>query len=50
MPINADAVVMYEDTRRSGDYVEVLRPVPPMGNVSRRGEDVRANEVMYRRG
>ncbi|ADN50365.1 gephyrin-like molybdotransferase Glp [Vulcanisaeta distributa] len=50
LPVNADAVVMYEDTRRSGDYIEVLRPVPPMGNVSRRGEDVRANEVMYRRG
>ncbi len=50
LPVNADAVVMYEDTRRSGDYVEVLRPVPPMGNISRRGEDVRANEVMYRRG
>ena len=50
LPINADAVVMYEDTRRSGDYVEILRPVPPMGNVSRRGEDVKANEVMYRRG
>ncbi|MFP3160231.1 MAG: molybdopterin molybdotransferase MoeA [Vulcanisaeta sp.] len=50
LPINADAVVMYEDTRRSGDYVEVLRPVPPMGNVSRRGEDVRAGEVMFRRG
>jgi molybdopterin molybdotransferase len=50
LPINADAVVMYEDTRRIGDYVEILRPVPPMGNVSRRGEDVRANEVMFRRG
>ncbi|MGC9179532.1 MAG: gephyrin-like molybdotransferase Glp [Vulcanisaeta sp.] len=50
LPINADAVVMYEDTRRAGDYVEVLRPVPPMGNVSRRGEDVKANEVMYRKG
>ncbi len=50
LPVNADAVVMYEDTRRSGDFVEVLRPVPPMGNVSRKGEDVKANEVMFRRG
>ncbi len=37
LPINADAVVMYEDSRRSGNLVEVLRPAPPMGNVSRRG-------------
>nr|WP_143701220.1 gephyrin-like molybdotransferase Glp [Vulcanisaeta thermophila] len=50
LPPGADAVVMYEDTRRVGDYVEVLRAVPPMGNVSRRGEDVRAGELMYRRG
>ncbi len=50
LPINADAVVMYEDSRRSGDLVEVLRPAPPMGNVSRKGEDVRSNETMLRRG
>lgn len=50
LPINADAVAMYEDTRRSGDFVEILRPVPPMGNVSRRGEDVRAGEVIFRKG
>jgi molybdopterin molybdotransferase len=50
LPPGADAVVMYEKTRRFGDVVEVLEPVPPLGNVSRVGEDVRAGEVLVRRG
>lgn len=50
MPPGADAVVMYEETRREGDLVEVYRPVPPMANVSRRGEDLRAGEKILSRG
>ncbi len=46
MPPGADAVVMYEDTRRLGDMVEVYRPVPRYANVSRRGEDYRAGETL----
>ncbi|MFP3044855.1 MAG: molybdopterin molybdotransferase MoeA [Thermocladium sp.] len=50
LPSGADAVVMYEDSRLRGEFVEVFRPVAPMGNVSRRGEDVAAGEVVLRRG
>ncbi|MEM4971463.1 MAG: molybdopterin molybdotransferase MoeA, partial [Sulfolobales archaeon] len=51
LPRGADAVVMYEHTRRiDKDAVEIYRPVPPMGNVSRRGEDVRAGEKILARG
>ncbi len=51
LPGGADAVVMYENTKRIGDqYVEIYSPVPPMGNVSRRGEDVSAGEKILSRG
>ncbi len=51
LPRGADAVVMYEHTKRiDRDAVEIYRPVPPMGNVSRRGEDVRAGEKILARG
>lgn len=50
LPEGADAVVMYEKTRRFGELLEVLEPVPPLANVSRVGEDVRRGEVIVRRG
>ncbi|MEN2999909.1 MAG: gephyrin-like molybdotransferase Glp [Acidilobaceae archaeon] len=50
LPPGADAVVMYERTRRSRDILEVMEPVPPFGNVSRVGEDVMEGEVILRRG
>jgi len=51
MPRGADAVVMYENTKRVDENtVEILRPVPPGGNISRRGEDVRAGERILSRG
>ncbi|HWQ17250.1 MAG TPA: gephyrin-like molybdotransferase Glp [Sulfolobales archaeon] len=51
LPRGADAVVMYENTRRiDNQYVEIYAPVPPMGNVSRRGEDVKAGEKILSRG
>lgn len=50
LPPGADAVVMYERTRRMGDTIEVMEPVPPYGNVSRRGEDVEEGELILRTG
>ncbi|MET1124013.1 MAG: gephyrin-like molybdotransferase Glp [Archaeoglobaceae archaeon] len=50
MPKNANAVVMVEHTRRSGDFVEVFKAVPPLKNVSRRGEDVKSGEVVLKKG
>ena len=42
MPEGANAVVMLEHTRLNGNFVEVLKSVTPMKNVSRVGEDIAA--------
>lgn len=50
MPRGSDAAVMIENTRAEGRQVAVLAPVTPGRNVSARGEDVKAGEVVLRRG
>ncbi|MEM2875096.1 MAG: molybdopterin molybdotransferase MoeA [Candidatus Hadarchaeales archaeon] len=50
LPRGADAVVMAENVAEEGRYVHVFSPVTPGKNVSRAGEDVRAGEVVLRRG
>ena len=50
MPAGANAVVMVEDAKEEGDRVLVYAAVAPWQNVSRRGEDVKAGEVVLRRG
>lgn len=50
LPEGADAVVMVEHTEEAGDAVAVLRPVAPEENVVRRGDDVRAGQVVLPAG
>lgn len=50
MPAGADAVVMLEHTRVNGPFIEVLKSVTPMKNVSKRGEDLKAGEVILKKG
>jgi molybdopterin molybdotransferase len=50
LPLNANAVVMYEDTSRIGDKVLIYRSVAEWGNVSRRGEDFEAGSLVVGRG
>ncbi|MEM1672393.1 MAG: molybdopterin molybdotransferase MoeA [Archaeoglobaceae archaeon] len=50
IPKGANAVVMLEFTKLSGDYVEVFRSVPPFKNVSRAGEDVKKGELVLKKG
>ncbi|MFQ5710281.1 MAG: gephyrin-like molybdotransferase Glp [Candidatus Geothermarchaeales archaeon] len=50
MPNGADAVVMYEFSKRFGGEVEIYRPVPRWGNVSRRGEDVKRGNPVLKAG
>lgn len=50
LPRSADAVVMVEYTRAKGKNLEVFAPLTPSKNVSARGEDVKAGEVVLRRG
>jgi molybdopterin molybdotransferase len=50
VPDGADAVVIQEVTRRSGDWVEIERPTSRGRHVRRRGLDFRAGEVLLREG
>ncbi len=50
IPKGADAVVMLEDCEVERDYVKVKRSAPKFANISLKGEDIRAGEVVIRRG
>uniref|UniRef100_A0A7C3MCT8 Molybdopterin molybdenumtransferase MoeA n=1 Tax=Archaeoglobus fulgidus TaxID=2234 RepID=A0A7C3MCT8_ARCFL len=50
MPEGANAVVMLEHTRVNGNFIEILKAVTPLKNVSRRGEDIKEGEVVLRKG
>ncbi len=50
LPPNADAVVMFEDTKFDGLMVQVFRPVSPYQNVSRKGEDFSKGSIVVERG
>jgi molybdopterin molybdotransferase len=49
-PAGADAVVMQEDTRVSGDSIEVLDAVKPWENVRLTGEDVKRGATLATSG
>lgn len=50
MPRGADSVVMAEHVKRGGGVVWVYKPVSFMQNVSRRGEDFQAGELVIAKG
>jgi molybdopterin molybdotransferase len=50
LPYGADAVVMWEHTRESGDVLEVHRPVAPGEHIVTVGEDVREGERVLESG
>lgn len=50
IPPGADAIVRFEDTRREGDWVYVLKEVPPGKDIRRAGEDVKEGELKLRKG
>ena len=45
VPAGADAVVRVEDTRGTGDAVEILAPPADGANIRRAGEDIRARRA-----
>ncbi len=49
MPEGSNAVVMIEYTSRVGNSVEIYKAVTPGENVSLKGEDVKAGEVVLRK-
>lgn len=50
LPRGADAVVMLEHTKKFQERIEVLTPVTPGENVSKKGEDVQKGEVAVKAG
>jgi len=50
LPAGADTVVRFEDTRRDGDEVEIVKAPPPGANVRPAGEDVCAGQVVLEPG
>ncbi len=50
LPAGTNAVVMMEDTKQSGNLLEVFSPVRPFQNVSRKGEDMMKNITIIRSG
>ncbi|MEM1546207.1 MAG: molybdopterin molybdotransferase MoeA [Candidatus Methanomethylicia archaeon] len=48
LPLNANAVIMYEDTSRIGDKVLIYKPVAEWANISRIGEDFEINSLIVR--
>jgi len=50
LPRGANAVVEVENAEESGGMVRIYEQVPPFRNVSRKGEDVRAGEVLLEEG
>ena len=50
LPAGADAVVMQEDTRADGEFIDVLDAAKPWENVRLTGEDVQRGEVVARTG
>ena len=50
LPNGSDAVIMVEHTRAKGKNIAVSAPLTPGKNVSEKGEDVKAGEVVLGRG
>lgn len=50
LPKGANAVVMLEYAKELDSFVEIYRPVAPFENVSKRGEDVKAGDIVLKRG
>ncbi|MCD6278152.1 MAG: molybdopterin molybdotransferase MoeA [Desulfurococcales archaeon] len=50
IPVGADAVVPLEDTVTQGRNVLILKQVPPLANISRKGEDFRRGDTILCRG
>ncbi|AKB51305.1 Molybdopterin biosynthesis MoeA protein [Methanosarcina barkeri str. Wiesmoor] len=50
MPVEADAVVVVEDTVTVGDTVEVRAQVYPNKNVAQVGEDIKVGDLLFEEG
>ncbi len=50
VPDSCDAVVMVENTEEKEDMVLIYKPVYPMENISKIGEDIKKGEIVLKKG
>jgi molybdopterin molybdotransferase len=50
IPEGADVIIKYEDVTREGDWIKVYQAMKPGSNIVRAGEDVKAGEVVAKKG
>ncbi len=50
LPKNTDGVVMVEDTKMSGKYIKILRSIKKDENMCPRGQDLKKNQVVLKKG
>jgi len=50
IPNGADAVVMVENAKEIGEFIEIYKTVSPWENVLRKDEDIKRGEILIRRG
>jgi molybdopterin molybdotransferase len=50
VPEGATAVVMLEHTRKMKNGIEIVKPVTPSENISRKGEDIKKGEIALEAG
>ncbi len=50
IPEGTDAVVMVEDTEREGDWVRIYKKIPPSGNLSPAGSDIKKGDLIVKHG
>ena len=50
IPKGANCVVRMEDTEQTGDQVIIVRPVLPGANIVPKGEEIKAGEILLKKG
>ncbi len=50
LPINANAVVKIEDTKRDGNNVKIFKSPKLLENIGKEGEDIKKGNVLLRKG
>ncbi|MDI6730342.1 MAG: molybdopterin molybdotransferase MoeA [Candidatus Altarchaeum sp.] len=50
LPVNANAVVMIEDTERDGNNIKIFKSVKLLENIGKEGGDIRKGIVVLRKG
>ncbi len=50
LPVSADAVIMLEDVVKNKDKIKIIKKVKKQDNLALRGEEIRKNQLILKRG